>query len=567
MTIKSLKKGKLTINTLLTVATLSALWLALYVEAVILVVIFSLGEILESLLVKIVESDLEGLKSFVPKTATVIDQYEKFRVIEVNSIQKGQNLLLRTGDIVPVDSIVVENVLEIQKTHLTGESRIVTILPGEEIYAGSIVIQGSSKIKSIVNGNDSQVHHIVKSVEEALKRKSSAERFGEKFGKYYTPFVFILAAVIAFIVPPLLSQPHSEWVMRALVILVVSCACGLAVSVPVTMISAVASASKNGILIRGGASIEKIGKINAIVFDKTGTLTIGKPRVKEIEIFSKNEEKTLLQLVFALVFRSNHPISKSIVDYLGINSSASSNDVYEFKEIAGIGLKGRIQENLIELIRDLELKFDEYITKKYGEASSYSLIRFNKTDKGVVIFEDSIRPEAKKTIKELKRKGMHISMLTGDNFSAAKEVAENLEIDDFEAQVYPSEKVDRLNALKKKYGYVAMVGDGINDAPALAEADVSFAMGHSGSEITSNISDIVLMEDNLEKILLSISHGTYAYKIAKMNILFSLITVFGLLVLAGLGILDLISGIIANEVTALLIIANGLRLLKFNTNN
>ncbi|MHA2251461.1 MAG: heavy metal translocating P-type ATPase [Candidatus Kariarchaeaceae archaeon] len=560
---KSLQKKILTINTLLTIATLSALLLGLYEEAVILVIVFSLGEVLESVLVKTMEGGIESLKTLVPSTARIVTENNQIEEVPVALVSVGQTLLLRTGDIIPIDSKILDSPIEIQKSHLTGESSIVNSLPGEIIYAGSVVVRGSAMVESIVDAGESQVHHIVKSVEESLKRKSGAERFSEKFGKYYTPTVFILAAFIALIVPYFSTLSPRVWLIRALVVLVVSCACGLALSVPVTMISAVASAAKHSVLIRGGASIEKIGRIRAIVFDKTGTLTTGLPQVKEIKIFDEVEERNLLTYMQLLVSRSNHPISKGIAQYLSTSSNGINHDIQHFEEIAGLGIKGIIEGNEMAIERDLDLKYSEQITNEFDSYSSYSVVRYNGKNVGLIIFADSIRKEAKQTIQKLKEKGIHVVMLTGDDEHVAKSVANELQIENYEARILPSEKVNTLHRLKHKFGYVAMVGDGINDAPALAEADVSFAMGHSGTEIASDVSDIVLMEDNLTKIPQTIEHGIRAYRIARWNIILALFTVFGLLVLAGLGVLNLVSGIIANEATALLIITNGLRLMHF----
>ncbi|MHA2172222.1 MAG: heavy metal translocating P-type ATPase [Candidatus Kariarchaeaceae archaeon] len=563
LSIRSLKKGNLTINTLLTIATISALLLQLYEEAVLLVIIFSMGEILESVLVKVMEGGLEGLKSLVPTSATIVYTDDSMEVVAADTIEKGQTLLIRTGDIVPVDSRVIESTIEVEQAHLTGESDIVSILTGEIVFAGSSVVRGSSKVEAIVNSYDSQVHHIVKSVEEALQRKSGAERFSERFGRWYTPFVFALAIVIAFIIPLFTSQSYEDWILRALVILVVSCACGLAVSVPVTVVSSVSSAAKRGILIRGGASIEKMGKIRAIIFDKTGTLTIGKPTVKVIKLFSNYNENQVQAFLKTLVLRSHHPISKSISQYLDENDIRNSFKISNFEEIAGSGIIGTIDGHVIEVMRDVEQKYSQEVIAQHGTSVSYSVIRLDGEDVGYIILQDELRDEAYETVQELKQMDMHIVLLTGDNQAVAQDVAEKLGITEYYAQVLPSQKVEAMRSIKEKYGFVAMVGDGINDAPVLADADVGFAMGDSGAEIASDVADIVLMHDNLMKIPQTIVHGKRAFRIAEINIGLSLFTVFMLLLLAGLGILDLVSGIIANEATALLIIANGLRMMRF----
>lgn len=559
--IKNLKKRTLTINTLLVVATISALLLELHEEAVILVIIFSLGEIVEGVMVSMTDRELDMLKSLVPSESHLLNEDGSIKVIETANIKQGNRLIIKTGELVPVDAIVKDGKIDIDKSHLTGESRSETVEIGEMVYAGTKVITGSCTILASVDSGNNQVDFIVRSVDDALKQKSSAEFFSQKFAKIYTPSTFLLALFTALAIPLILSESSTEWVIRALVILVVSCACGLALSVPITMVSAISSAARRGILIRGGVTIEKLSGIKAVIFDKTGTITEGKPSVIDLILL---EEEELLPQLLIMSKRSNHPISQSISTYLEKQGVVTSDySIKEFKETAGMGIYASIGEYKYEMVKDIEYQFRDEIISKYNTAKTYSLIKRDDKVIGYVILEDKVREEAKEVVNILQKQGIYVVMVSGDQQEVCEDVVGKIKINDFKAEVLPLEKVMELRKIKQRYGKVMMIGDGINDTPAFAHADVSIAMGYSGAQVASEVADIVLLKDNIEDIPDILGHGTRAYKIARINLVLAVLTVLALLFLAFLGVLDLISGIFANELTALLIIANGLRLLKF----
>lgn len=374
-----------------------------------------------------------------------------------------------------------------------------------------------------------------------------------------------LVIFTAIAMPLILSEPSNEWVIRALVILVVSCACGLALSVPITTVSAISSAARRGILIRGGVTIEKLSGIKAVIFDKTGTITEGKPSVIDIELF---EEEEILHQLLSKTRRSGHLISQSVSIYLENQGVvAGDRSLIEFEEKAGMGIYASFGEHRYEMVKDVDYQYKDEIIGKYKSAKTYSLIKRDDKVIGYVILEDRIREEAKKVVEILHKQGIHVIMVSGDQQEVCEDVVGKIKIDDFKAEVLPLQKVEELKKIKKKFGTVMMIGDGINDTPAYAHANVSIAMGYSGAQVASEIADIVLLKDNIEDIPDILDHGTRAYKIARTNLVLAVLTVLALLLLAFLGVLDLISGIFANELTALLIIANGLRLLNFKNTN
>ncbi len=560
--IKSARKKNLTINTLLVVATVSAVLLQLYEEAVLLVIIFSMGEIIEGVLVNITERELDIFKTLVPANTTIINDEGMSLPIKSDSIIKGQRILVRTGEIIPIDGVVVDGLIELQNSHITGEAEIVTVQKNDAVFAGGIIISGSSTIIATADAGENQVDFIVKSVEEALKQKSTAEKFSQRFAKRYTPFTFVLALLVAIVMPLLTDMNFQLWIVRALVILVVSCACGLALSVPITMVAAISSAAKRGILIRGGDAIEQLSKIKTVVFDKTGTLTTGELEVIDIKLFNG---ENIDSEIFTLVSRSNHPVSRSIKHYLEQRGVVNGKEIISFDEIAGSGLIAKFSNFKLSLIKDSEKQYQNDIISVYGTPKTYSLLIIDEVIKGYIVLNDKIRENARETVEILKQQEIHVVMLSGDNYDVCKDVADQLDID-FHAEVKPLEKVEKIKEIQEKYGYTAMVGDGINDAAAFATSDVSFAMGQTGTQIASEVADVVLIRDNIEDISHTIIHGKYAFRIAKMNVLLALSTIFVLLSLAFIGVLTLVTGIFANEVTALLIITNGLRLLKFRDN-
>ncbi|MCY3412513.1 MAG: cadmium-translocating P-type ATPase [Candidatus Heimdallarchaeota archaeon] len=553
--LKSLKKKTLTINTLLVVSTVSALIVGLYEEAIILVLIFSLGEIIESVMVQLTDRELDGIKSLVPAQASKVLDDGNTVTIATKEIKSGDLLLLRSGDIIPIDAEIVDGIVDIQQSHLTGENTLKVAKIGDHVFAGAIVSTGSCTIKATVDAGNTEVDFIIRSVEEALQNKSSAERFSQKFGKVYTPFTFVFAMLVVLIMP-LFSHDFEFWMMRALVILVVSCSCGLALSVPITMVTTIASGAKHRILIRGGGTVEKLHGIDAVIFDKTGTLTHGRPKVIAVKL----DEQVLYDQIYALARLSNHPISQAIVKHFNSEFSVKVN---EFKEEAGKGISGVIEGRIIQLVKDVSFEYKDEVIREYGNTVTYSLIKVDELVKGYIIVEDSLRDEAVEAIQTLKEMGLSTYLISGDQKEVSAHIANKLGIDEYHAEILPLQKAELLQNLRSKHQGIAMIGDGINDTPAFSHADVSFAMGHSGTQIASDIADVVLLEDDLSHIAKALKHGKRAFKNVQLNMVMALSTISLLLILAFTGVIDLVSGIILNEVTALLIIANGLRMLKF----
>jgi len=587
----AVKSFSLNIYTLLVVAVAGALGLALWEEAAILVFIYSLGALLETYSTSKTRKAIVALMDLMPEQALVRRDGEE-RLLPVEEIKIGDTIIIKPGERIPLDGEVISGYSAVDESPVTGESIPVEKACGDEIYAGSINKTGSLEVRVTKSSRDTTLARIIHYVEEAETRKSRYQRFGERFGKYYTPITFILAILVASIPPLIFSQPFSVWFYRALVLLVVSCSCGLALSVPITVVSAITRGARQGILIKGGAYLEAASGLNVIAFDKTGTLTIGSPRVCEVIAFGNRDENDVLRIAASIEARSEHPLAEAI----GREAKDKGLPLYrveEFEAMPGKGIKGKIngREFIIgsrklfaegtlyndKLKPGVEFRESKEIPVRGNvltEAINKDLERLEKEGKttlligdkkeiiGIIAVADQIRPEAKETVKQLKGWGYKIVMLTGDNPIAARVVAEDAGIDEFRADLLPEDKIRIVRELKESYGKIAFVGDGVNDAPAMAEADVGIAMGACGTDVAIETGDIVLMSDDLLKLPVVLDLSKKSIRVIKQNIGASLAIVAFLIPAALSGIISLVPGLLLNEIGALIVIANGLRLLR-----
>jgi len=406
-------------------------------------------------------------------------------------------------------------------------------------------------------------------VEEAQARKSSYQRFGEKFGKYYTPAMFALAFAVA-VVPPLMLGGFSYWFYRGLVVLVVSCSCGIALSVPVAVVAAIGNAARHGILVKGGVYLEIAEKLKAIAFDKTGTITIGKPSVTDIIPLNNQTEETILQLAASIECHSEHALGETIVSQAKerrLNLQA----VDVFESLPGMGAKAKIgaceyyigNKRLFSQYTIPVDKIQAQISELEKQGKTVVLLGIREEPIGIIAVADRVKAEAKSIIQMLKHLGIErIIMLTGDNEGTAAEIARETDIDEYYARLLPEDKVETVKKLKGKYHYIAMVGDGVNDAPAMAEADIGIAMGAAGTDIAIETSDFVLMSDDLAKIPYIIKLSRRTISNIRQNIIVSLLIIAFLVPVAICGWIGLVPGILINEIGGLIVIANGLRLLR-----
>lgn len=559
----------LNIYTLLVVAVAGALGLALWEEAAVLVFVYSLGAILESYATDKARGSIRALMELVPKQA-LVKRNDAESLLPVEEVKVGEIIVIKPGEKIPLDGKVIAGSSTIDEAPITGESIPVDKKFGDEVFAGSINQRGSLDVKVTKLSTDTTLAKIIHSVEEAQARKSKYQRFGERFSKYYTPIMFSLAILVASIPPLFFGQPFSLWFYRALVLLVVSCSCGLALSVPVAVVAAIGNAARHGILIKGGAYLEAASGLKAIAFDKTGTLTIGKPKLCDVIVLNNLDKEKILKLSASIESRSEHPLAEAILREAK-EKELSLFDVKDFEAIPGKGAKAKIDEQLYfigskKLFEERQISLDkakEDLGRLQDEGKTTVLIGTDKEIMGVLAIADQLRPEAEEAINKLKKLGLNkIIMLTGDNIGTARAVAKQAGIDEYKANLLPEDKVEMVKELKKVYGKIAFVGDGVNDAPAMAEADVGIAMGACGTDVAIETGDLSLMSDDLLKLSHALRLSRRSVNNIKQNIFASLAIVIFLVPAALFGFVDLVPGLLINEISALIVIVNGLRLLK-----
>lgn len=568
MAFGALRTLTLNIRTLMVTGAVGAVTLGLWEEAAMLVFIYLLGDILEIYTVSKSRGALRMLMELAPKEA-LVRRNGKETVLSVEEVEISDIIIIRPGEKIPLDGKVIKGYSSVDQSPITGESIPVEKKEGDDVFAGTFNQRGVLEVMVTKLAKDTTLAKIIHSVEEAQARKSSYQRFGEKFGKYYTPTMFALAFAVA-VVPPLLIGGFSYWFYRGLVVLIVSCSCGIALSVPVAVIAAIGNAARHGVLIKGGIYLELAEKLKVIAFDKTGTITIGKPAVTGIIPLNNQTEETILKLAASIESHSEHPLGETIVNYVkerGLNLQT----VDTFESLPGMGVKARIgtQEYCIgnkRLFSQFSIPIDKalvHISELEKQGKTIVLLGSQKELLGIIAVADKVRREAKDVIQTLKQEGIKkVIMLTGDNEGTAESIAREVGVDEYYAKLLPEDKVAAVKKLKEKYSYIAMVGDGVNDAPAMAEANAGIAMGAAGTDIAIETSDFVLMSDDLAKIPYIIKLSRRTISNIRQNIIVSLLIIAFLVPVAVCGWIGLVPGLLINEIGGLIVIVNGLRLLR-----
>ncbi|MCC7202563.1 MAG: cation-translocating P-type ATPase [Nitrospirae bacterium] len=582
MGLTALKTLTPNIRTLMVVGAVGALILGLWEESALLVFIYSLGDVLEAYATDRVRGSVRALMGLAPKDASV-RKNGGLVTINVDEIGIGDIVIIKPGERIPLDGEVISGNSSVNQAPITGESMPVSKVPGDEVFAGSINQRGSLEVRVSKPFQDTTLGRIIHYVEEAESRKSGYQRFGETFGRYYTPFMFALAIVVM-VLPSIIFGNFPGWFYRGLVVLVVSCSCGIALSIPVSVVAAISNAARHGVLIKGGVYLELAGHVKAIAFDKTGSLTVGRPVVTDVIPFGGATEESVLSLASSIESLSEHILSDAIISRakeLGI----SIKDAEGFEAFPGVGARALIEGRPYcignsslcaepgNMTTETEKKIQQF------EEEGKTLVFLTRQDEllvkgapeagvsgellGIIATRDEIRPEAEGALKRLKEMGVTgLVMLTGDNEHVARVIAEKAGISEYVARLHPEDKVKAISGLRREYGLVAMVGDGVNDAPAMVESNLGIAMGAAGTDVAIETGDIVLMSDDLTKIpyVLNLSRRTVSN--IRQNIAFSLIIIGFLVPVALIGWIGLVPGILINEAGGLLVIINGLRLLR-----
>ena len=562
--VKNVEKGDFfDENFLMTVATLGAIIIGEYPEAVAVMLFYEVGELFQSYAINKSRKSIADMMDIKPEYANVIRD-NKSEKVEPDEVQIDEIIEIKPGERVPLDAIIIKGETTLDTSALTGESIPVEVREGATILSGCINLNALILAKVTKEYFDSTVNKVLDLVENAAAKKSTSERLITRFAKIYTPIVISLAVLLA-ILPPIISGEYNfrVWIFRALSFLVVSCPCAFVISVPLSFFSGIGAASRAGILIKGGNYLEILSKVDIVVLDKTGTLTKGVFNVQKVVVIDKNiKEDEFISLVAMAESGSNHPISKSIQKYY--NREIDKTSINSIKEISGKGIEALINnmkilvgnEKLVNIPSDLII--DDIGTILYVEIDN----KFT----GYIVISDEIKKDASKAIKGLKDVGVKKSiMLTGDIEKVSKKVGEELGLDEIYTNLLPQDKVSKFEEIienKKSKGNVAFVGDGINDAPVLARADVGIAMGAMGSDAAIEAADVVIMTDEPSKIVTAIKSSKKTMKIAMQNIALAFGVKVIALVLSALGIADMWMAVFADTGVTILAVLNSFRALK-----
>ncbi|BBE31957.1 cadmium-translocating P-type ATPase [Tepiditoga spiralis] len=544
-------------NFLMSIATIGAISIKEFPEATGVMIFYEIGELFQSIAINKSRKSITSLMDIRPDFANKFDG-EKTKIINPEELKIGDIILVKPGEKVPVDGIIFEGKTKVNTLALTGESIPKSLKENDEILSGYINESNTIKVKVSKLFSDSTVSKILEMVENASSKKAQTEKFITKFAKYYTPIVVFSAIVIAFITPIFLGN-FNDWFYRGLLFLVISCPCALVVSIPLGYFAGIGALSKNGVLVKGGNYIEALKNLTKVVFDKTGTLTHGVFEVSKVVAFNVKEKNIIKFAAYAEEY-SNHPIAKSIKTYY--KNKININLISSHEEIPGHGVKANIDGFEIfvgneKLMKKFNIKYD-----KISEFGTVIHVAINNKYSGYIVIADKIKNESKETIAKLKKLSIKTIMLTGDNEKVAKYVANELGIDYYYSELLPNDKVIKLENELNFTNTVAFVGDGINDAPVLTRADVGISMGGLGSDAAIEASDVVIMDDKIDKIITSIKISKRTSKIIWQNIIFVLLIKIVFLVLGALGIATMWEAIFADVGVALLAILNAMRINK-----
>lgn len=553
-----LSHKKVKIELLITIATVGAFILGSGEEGALLMILFYLGEYLEHYSLNKSKSSLVKLVKMTPDTALVKEgnkEYEK----PVNEVQIGDIVIVKPGDKIPVDGMISKGVSSINQASITGESIPVSKSVGDEVYASTLNEDGYIEIEVNKNPDDTIFAKIIDLIKNSEENKAKIDVFIDKFAEIYTPIVVVLAVLVAVLPPLLIGGTFADWTYRALTLLVIACPCALVISTPVSIVSAITKGTKNGIIIKGGEYVEELSRIKEILFDKTGTLTEGKPEIAEVKRFDDNVD--LMAIACSIEAKSNHPIANTFNRYQKENN-VELLEVEDFNSIAGKGLKGTI-DGITYLVGKETLFPNEKLKIANEKMNTTVIIGTESEILGIITLKDKIRSESKETISKINALGIETTMITGDNEETAKSVANELGLSNYHANLLPEDKVNIVTSAVEKHKDVAMVGDGVNDTPSLARANVGIAMGLDGADVAIETGDIVLLEDNLSKLSLLLDLAKRTMGKIKFNVAFCLIVKVVLMVLGIAGYINLWQAVLIGDMgITLLVVGNSLLLAR-----
>ncbi|MRX53311.1 ATPase [Bacillus sp. HMSC76G11] len=562
---ETLEERKLNVELLMVFAAVGSGIIGYWIEGAILIFIFALSGALETFTLNKSKRELSALMELQPEEASLLKDGKETKV-HVSALEIGDLIAVRPGERIPTDGVVASGTTSIDQAAITGESIPVEKKTDELVFAGTVNINGSITVKVTKNSDETLFQKIIKLVQSAQSEKSPSQQFIERFEGTYVKGVLIAVALMMVLPHYLLGWSFNESFYRAMVLMVVASPCALVASITPATLSAISNGARNGLLFKGGVHLERLSKLKVIAFDKTGTLTKGEPVVTDVKISGNADEMDVFKAVLSIEKQSNHPLAKAITGYIEKKYPALDPEMLDVQEQSGFGVTAEWKGEMWSVGKPVAENNEENMMTAFGleKAEEGKTIVYVKNDSGiaaVLCLQDVLRDDAVQAIDELKHAGIHTVMLTGDNESTAQSVANAAKVDQFIAECLPDDKVAEVKKLGKKYGHTAMIGDGINDAPALAAASVGIAMGE-GTDVALETADVVLMKNDLTKLKKAIEVSRKMDKIIKQNIVFSM-SVIALLICSNfLQVLDLPLGVIGHEGSTILVILNGLRLLR-----
>ncbi|MBU5362607.1 cadmium-translocating P-type ATPase [Enterococcus raffinosus] len=566
-----LLKLNFSMESLMTIAIIGAAIIGEWTEGSIVVILFAISEALERFSMDKARQSIRSLMDIAPKEA-LIRRNNVEQMINVSKIEVGDIMIIKPGQKIAMDGQVIKGHSSVNQAAITGESVPIEKNINDDIFAGTINEEGALEVKVTKHVNDTTIAKIIHLVEEAQGERAPAQAFVDKFAKYYTPTIMVIAALIVIVPPLFFNGDWNTWLYQGLSLLVVGCPCSLVISTPVSIVSAIGNSAKNGVLVKGGIYLEEIGGLKAIAFDKTGTLTKGTPTVTDFTTVDSKDEEKYFSIITALESYSQHPLASATLKEADNRAiSYKSVVVDEFTSITGKGIQGNIEgitylvgsPKLFESILTDNSKIIENYQRLQQQGKTAMLLGTDKQILAVIAVADELRESSKAVIEKLHDLGIeHTIMLTGDNATTAQSIGKQTGVTEIKGDLMPQDKLDYIKSLKETYGKVAMVGDGINDAPALAASTVGIAMGGAGTDTALETADVALMGDDLQKLPFIVKLSRQTLRIIKQNITFSLGIKLLALLLVVPGWLTLWIAILADMGATILVTLNGLRLMK-----
>ncbi len=563
------KERDLDVDLLMVVAAIGAASIGYWMDGAILIFIFSLSGTLEDYTMEKTNKDIRSIMKLRPEEAVLLENGVESKV-KVEALKRGDVILVRPGDRISADGFIIEGYSAINEASITGEGIPADKKKGDEVFSGTINGQGALEIEVTKPSEETVLSKIIHLVQEAKNEKPPSQLFVERFEGIYAKIVVLIAVLLMTLPPYLFNWTWSDTIYRAMIFLVVASPCALVSSIMPVILSGISNAARKGVLFKGGVHLENIGGVKVVAFDKTGTLTYGRPKVIDVVPFSEMRGEELLQIAASVETLSEHPIAKAIVREAK-DKQLNLSKPKELQAIHGLGVHGILdgKEYKIgkkDILKGVAVSAEnlERAARLEEQGKTVIFVTADGIAIGLISVEDTIRPQAKKVIGELKSKGLKVALLTGDTKTTGNAIAKQAGIDEVYAELLPEQKVEAIKKLGEKYGKVAMVGDGVNDAPALATASVGIAMGSGGTDVAMETADIILMADNIENIPFAINLGRRASIVIKQNIVFAIAVALTLVTLnfIGQGQITLPQGVVGHEGSTVLVILSGLRLLR-----